>query len=184
MLSANIYYQPFDGDIENIIRTIGMRKKESKYYMISFKSEQEIAVLTIQPEEEKLQITFPGNLSFEEYESIHNAIIQITDLCNGEVDDSQSLIGYLESGEKVNIVKNWDEWSLFINKAKYKTLEGQKVRLLDEKNGELASGLLVEYKFDSNRKDSFWITECTLITSFGERRFSGERLSIEPTDRW
>ena len=184
MLSANIYYQPFDDDIENIIRTLGLKKKASNHYTISSKSEKEIAVLTIMPEETQLHYTFSGNLSFEEYETIHNTMIHITDLCNGEVDDSQSLIGYLENGEKVNIVKNWDEWSLFINKAKYKTLEGQKIRLLDDKNSELASGLLVDYKFELNRTQSFCITECTLITSFGERKFSGEQLLIEPTDRW
>ena len=184
MLISNIYYQSFEGEIENIFRAMGLKKKAQNHYTIFGKNEKKVAELTFKPEENKLHITFSGNLSFIEYEMIHNTIVHITELCNGVIDDSEALIGYLENGEKVYIVKNWDEWSLFIHEAKYKTLEGQKVKVTNEKEVELGSGLLVDYTLETSKSHSYLIKECTLITSFGERKFIGELLTIEPTDRW
>jgi hypothetical protein len=129
---------------------------------------------------QQLVFSFANHLSFEQYQQIHHLITRIQHYIEGTVDDSNSLLGYLADGRGAYIVTNWNEWAHFIMSAKLKSLEGQKVSVYDDKETELASGLLLDYKLD----EAGYIYECTLITTFGEQTLRNHPLRIEPANEW
>ncbi|KGP71012.1 hypothetical protein [Pontibacillus yanchengensis] len=133
-------------------------------------------------EENRLFIQFRGDLTLEQYRAIHHLIKSLKDRTNGVLDESECLLGYLGSGEGAYIVTNWNEWSTFLLKASLRTLEGQKVRVLD-KGQEIGSGMLAEYDIFQSDGGGF-VSSCKLITLFGERTFKGEALQIVPTNEW
>ncbi|WP_421380946.1 hypothetical protein ACOJQI_18925 [Bacillus salacetis] len=124
---------------------------------------------------------FSPGLNLEEYTAIHNLLKEIIRAGELKFDDSNSLLGYLKDGEGAYILTNWSQWHEFLQDAKLRSLEGKKVRVLDENDKELASGLYVESKKDEETNK---IKECAVITLFGERSYKGESLKIEPTNEW
>ncbi|MYL34694.1 hypothetical protein GLW08_03105 [Pontibacillus yanchengensis] len=133
-------------------------------------------------EENSLLIQFRGDLTLEQYRAIHHLIKSIQERTVGDLDESECLLGYLGNGEGAYIVTNWEEWSTFLLRASLRTLEGQKVRVLD-KGQEIGSGMLAEYDIIQSDGGGC-IPSCKLITLFGERTFKGEALQIIPTNEW
>ncbi|MEW9671984.1 hypothetical protein [Ammoniphilus sp. 3BR4] len=129
-----------------------------------------------------LTFAFPGNLGMEEYIVIHQALKNIVKAANASVDDSNSLLGYLPSGEGAHILTRFEAWISFLLEAKHKSMKGQKVRVIEESGRVIGEGLLMELETE---EDSFFsVKKCTLVTTFGEQSFSGKNLKIEPTGEW
>ncbi|WP_113927058.1 hypothetical protein [Bacillus sp. P14.5] len=124
---------------------------------------------------------FSPGLNLEGYTTIHRLLNKIINDGELKFDDTNSLLGYLKNGEGAYILTNWSQWHEFLQDAKLKSLEGKKVRVLNETDQELASGLYVECKKDEITNK---IIKCTVITLFGERSYKGEALKIEPTNEW
>ncbi|MFC4322816.1 hypothetical protein [Litchfieldia salsa] len=156
-------------------------KKKDIYSINNYKSQE---ISTIELLNNDLTFLFSESLSFEEYMLIHQVVHQISMISEGEIDDQNSLLGFLENQSPVYIYNNWNEWIVFINKAKYRTLEGNNVSILNKENEEISSGLLVDYKFELSETGQFHINECTLITLFGEKTFKDDHLIIFPSERW
>ena len=172
MLTLKIMGTP----IENI-NSEHIRKTGSKYFV--YRGNKSLA--TIQGTESEVEFQIDPYLDLDEFQFLREIIL---DLCYGNedaVDERDCQLGYLESGEKAYLIKNWEEWKAFLMKAKLKTLEGQNVQLLNDEGEELGSGLLAEYEVAA---PPFRIMSCTLITLFGERKFEGKNLSIVPTNQF
>lgn len=186
MLSTTIFYKEKLGlNLKEIFNSHKLvQNSDHSFSYISTENKSELVVATISPIKNTAIFTFGGNLSFKEYEQVHNLITTISQEIKGVIDDSNSLLGYLENGEPAYIVKNWNSWTIFLNRAKHISMEGQKVRILNEDGNEIATGLLVGYEVDPSSEAQFSISSCTLVTTFGERTFSGSQLSIEPTGEW
>lgn len=182
MLSAKVTYKG-KRKVEDILKGVNVKQKEHAYALLSA-AQEELAAIQFDEAGHSLSIAFPGHLTLKQYEQIHHAIIQIQSAVEGEVEDSKALLGYLKNGEAACIVTNWDEWVLFLNGAKHTSMEGKKVRVVNDRGEEAASGLLVDYKTDPARPEEFIIVECTVITATGEQTVSGKRLHIEPTNEW
>ncbi|WP_335869837.1 hypothetical protein [Bacillus sp. 2205SS5-2] len=129
----------------------------------------------------KLTLEFSPQLNLEQYARIHQVLSNLIEDLSAVYDDTNSLLGYLKNGEGAYILTNWHKWIDFLQQAKLKTLEGKKVRILDENQLELATGLFVGYQKNEN---SAVISKCTVITLFGERTFKGTSLTIEATNEW
>lgn len=136
---------------------------------------------TIQGSENGIEFLIDPHLGLEEFQFMRDLILDFSYGNEDAIDERDCQLGYLESGEKAYLIKNWEEWKAFLLKAKLKTLEGQNVQALNEVGEELASGLLAEYEITTA---PFRITSCTLITLFGERKFSGENIAIIPTNQF
>lgn len=180
MLTANIQ---FTGtyDLDSIFQSLGLLKQGSQYVLIT-PDRKELA--KISQLDSKLEFSFPPNLSMEEYAQIHRVLVQIHEKIGGTIEDSNSLLGYLQNGEEARIVTNWEAWVAFLQGARHKTMQGQKVRIIDEKGMEIGTGLLLDYETNDKSGSPFSVSSCTLVTSFGERRFTGQNLKIEPTGEW
>ncbi|MEE6450668.1 hypothetical protein RAH41_08865 [Gottfriedia acidiceleris] len=135
----------------------------------------------IDSDKKSLKINIPPQLNLKQYTIIHHIIKNLILVLNAECNDSQSLLGYLATGEGAFIITNWDYWVVFLQKARLRSLEGKKVQVFDEKNKEIASGLFISYKMNEQSSN---ITECILITRLGERSFKGNNLLIEATNEW
>ncbi|NKE06964.1 hypothetical protein [Mesobacillus selenatarsenatis] len=120
-------------------------------------------------------------LGLEEFQFLRNLIMELSYGNEAAIDERDCQLGYLENGEAAFLIKNWEEWKLFLMKAKLRTLEGQNVQALNPEGDELGSGLLAEYEI---AEGPFRITSCTLITLFGERKFEGENIKIVPTNQF
>lgn len=64
--------------------------------------------------EGKMTVQYSGELTLSEYIKIHEIINYLQKKVNGEIDDSNSFLGYLPDGESVYITKNWDKWVNYI----------------------------------------------------------------------
>lgn len=64
--------------------------------------------------EGKMTVQYSGELRLSEYIKIHEIINHLQKKVNGEIDDSNSFLGYLPDGESVYITKNWDKWVNYI----------------------------------------------------------------------
>ncbi len=182
MLTANIHFtDTFDTD--TTFRSLGLIRQDSQYVLIT-PDQKELAKIKLLENESNIEFTFPPNLNMDQYAEIHRMIVQIHEKVGGTIEDSKSLLGYLRNGQEACIVTNWDAWVAFLQGARHKSLEGQKVRIIDEKGMELGSGLLMDYDTNNEEASPFAIKSCTLVTSFGERKFSGSNLKIEPTGEW
>ncbi|WP_102345078.1 hypothetical protein [Bacillus sp. Marseille-P3661] len=170
MLSTDITtFKPLD---QIDLSSKNIHKSDKKYSILDDKTQKTIGSITMDHEDSKIKFEYGGNLTMDQYEIIHNSILYVNELVEGKIDDSNSLLGYLENGEGAYVVTNWNEWYTFLHKAKFKTMEGQKVKVLDEDGVEIGTGLLMDYKLASDSSDSFIVTECTLITTDGEETFS------------
>ncbi|MFT4414062.1 hypothetical protein ACLM5H_09395 [Fredinandcohnia humi] len=185
MLKTIIQY-PRDRDlhIQNVLLNIKdtIKLGETEYLLLF--NNKELARISLSSLTREIFITFSGSFNLAQYERIHNVILFISKEVDGTIDDSESRLGYLENGEPAYIVNKWSQWTELLNTAKYKTLEGQMVRVMDQTCNELGTGMLVEYKFSTSLNQTSVITECTLITLLGERHYVGETLYIEPTGQW
>lgn len=182
MLSTTILYNE---DKANIINEVLLDHQffNKADYSFSYRTEnfKELAIAINEEATTTLTIRYDGTLSFKEYELLHHLILSVNATIDGKIDDSKSLLGYLENGEPAYIITNWDNWTAFLNRAKHVSMEGQKVKVLNEVGLEVGSGLLVGYESDQTNQDQFIITSCTLVTLFGERTYTGKQLIIEPT---
>lgn len=120
-------------------------------------------------------------LEMAEYEVLREIILTMVSGTDAEIDESDCKLGYLENGEPAHLIKNWEPWKGFLMEAKLRTLEGQNVTVKDFTGDEMGNGLLAEYQIE---KDPFRITTCTLITIFGQRKFEGQALQVEPAGRF
>lgn len=162
-------------NLDSLLAKLQFKKREDHYILNTIENKR-LVDLVINEDEYSLTLTFANNLAFKDYERIHHLIDQLANDLNGVVDDKESLLGYLQNGEGAHIHTNWDQWAAFLTQARYKTLEGQMVKVLKEDGQELGSGLLVEYTFNSRHH----LEECKLVTMFGEKTFKGEKLEIIP----
>lgn len=182
MLSVQISY-PNQINIEEILIKAGF-KKTSQTYILETSSQKELARGNHEENMNNLTITFPKNLALEEYKQIHKAISSIANQSVCTVDDSNSQLGYLQNGEVAYILTNWSQWIYFLERARHRSMEGQKVRVLNENGFEIGNGILTEYTITDSLEDGFQIEKCTLITTFGESSFLGPNIKIEPTGEW
>lgn len=181
MLSANIYFTS-SYDMDTLFQSLGLFKQGAQYILMT-PDRKELA--KINQTDSRVELTFPQNLNMEEYAQIHRVIVQIHEKVGGTIEDSNSLLGYLRNGEEARIVTNWEAWVAFLQGARHKSMQGQKVRVIDEKGMEIGNGLLMDYVTSEDKASNpFAVKECTLVTSFGERKFTGQNLKIEPTGEW
>ncbi|WP_078546424.1 hypothetical protein [Litchfieldia alkalitelluris] len=181
MLSALIKYEK---EIEPL-SLLSLDKDNLKHHgnkIIILYKNKEISTLTIKHNE--VFVSFSGNLSFDEFSIINKVINRILSINEAYIDDKNSLLGYLQDGTHAYIYTNWSSWVFFINEAKFKTLEGNKVIVKNNQEQELGSGLLIDYTFEVCSSSLITFNRCTLITTLGERTFTGSQLTIVPTDRW
>jgi hypothetical protein len=182
MLSTSILYKE---DKTNLIKGV---LEDHQFFIksdqtFSYRSEnfKELVTAINNESVKMLTLRFGGDLSLKEYELLHHLFLSINTTIDGKIDDSKSLLGYLEQGEPAYIITNWDSWTMFLNQAKHVSMEGQKVKVYNEVGLEVGSGLLVGYESDTTNEKQFIITSCTLVTLFGERTYTGKQLTIEPT---
>lgn len=178
MLTVELHSISPDLSIEHTLHMKGFRIQEGTYFYTKGNIKLEGV---IDSNKRCLKINFPPQLNLKQYTIVHHIIKNLILVLNAEYNDSQSLLGYLATGEGAYIITNWDYWVAFLQKARLHSLEGKKVRVFDETNKEIASGLFISYKMDEQSSN---ITECILITHFGERSFKGSNFLIEATNEW
>lgn len=179
MLSATILFPDPNVGIESLLLKLGFKKDENMFTYMTTNTLLIEAVLD--PFTCSMKWTFSPGLTLEEYTAIHSLIKLIKEQFHLTVDDRDSLLGYTSNGEEAYIFTNWEKWFVFLQDAKLKTLEGNQIRILDEANKEIASGMFVSH---ITEKNSTSIIECTVITIFGEKTFIGNKLTIQPTNEW
>ncbi|UCZ51976.1 hypothetical protein LGQ02_14095 [Bacillus shivajii] len=148
-------------------------------------SNQSTRKITISHDEESHKILFslPNEVSFEECQKANTIIRFIADNVQGEIDDERAQLGYDEEGKPVYIYHRFEHWVEFIDEAKHRSLEGQKVAVLHGKE-ILGEGLLLTFKKEQPIDDSSQpVISCTLLTTDGEESFYGE-LKVEPITQW
>lgn len=59
-------------------------------------------------------IQFSSELPLDDLKIVHNFILHLQQSIDGEIDDSNSFLGYLPNGESVYITKNWEQWIRYI----------------------------------------------------------------------
>ncbi len=182
MLSTTILYNKDKTNIINeILEDHQFFNKADNSFSYRTENFKELATAINDEATTALTIHYDGTLTFKEYELLHHLILSVNTSIDGKLDDSKSLLGYLENGEPAYIIMNWANWTVFLNKAKHVSMEGQKVKVYNEIGLEVASGLLVGYETDQTNQEQFIITSCTLVTLFGEKTYTGKQLVIEPT---
>lgn len=177
MLSAILTYQ--GNEFTPILIEYGFIWIGNRFvYPINKGTQLNVEVNTLNNE---LTFNYSNQLGIEEYRKIHSLLSSIQDRLKGTIYDNNSLLGYTETGEPAFIITNWSKWYRFIQKAMLTSISGKKVRVINETEVELASGLFVGYE-TSTYEDT--ITKCTLVTLFGEKTFIGKDLKIEATNEW
>ncbi len=178
MLTVELHTISHDKSIEDTLLMQGYRMQGEQYFYTNNKVQLEGVV---DYNKRTLEIHFSPQLNLKEYTIVHHIIKKHIVELNAEYNDSKSLLGYLSNGSGAYIITNWEHWVIFLQEAKLRSLEGKKVRVFDEANNEIASGMFVNYTMDDQ---SSKITDCTVITLFGERSITGNNLSIEATNEW
>ncbi|PGL72049.1 hypothetical protein [Bacillus sp. AFS055030] len=178
MLTVELHAISSDQSIEQILYEQGFKIQDGTY--IYTKSNIKLEGV-LDSHNRSLKINIPPQLNLKQYTIIHHFIKNLILVLTAKYNDSQSLLGYLSNGEGAYILTNWEHWVAFLQKAKLRSLEGKKVQVFDDSNKEIASGLFISYKMDEQSSN---ITECILITHFGERSFKGSNLVIEATNEW
>ncbi|MGM0902304.1 MAG: hypothetical protein ACQEXB_14560 [Bacillota bacterium] len=164
-----------------ILRGLRIDQIKSEYIKGKSVIYHEKTLATLKSNEDEVVFSIHPQLEMHQYEVLRQVILEITEGNKVELDETGCQLGYLENGEAAYLIKNWEPWKEFLMKAKLRTLEGQNVILKNEKGEELGNGLLAEYKIES---EPFRITSCTIITIFGERKFEGNALTVEPTNQF
>ncbi|RBW68361.1 hypothetical protein [Bacillus taeanensis] len=179
MLSVTLTYEEVL-DVETILLETNL-VKSTKAYVLKTKEGSVLLEAIPKSDEQCVSFSFSGNLTMAQYQTIHDTITAISDQLHAVIDDQEAFMGYLENYEKAYLITNWEKWVYFLNGAKHTSMEGQKVRIYNEQNFQIAEGILVHYEKDEAKKDTFTVTSCSLITTFGERTFTGGNLRIEAT---
>ncbi|WP_175987732.1 hypothetical protein [Bacillus sp. Marseille-Q1617] len=177
MLSIKLHSITADHSIEQALVKLGFKKHGGNYICKNSKIHLEAEADFIN---RTIEISFSPQLNLEEYKTVHLLFIELIKELDAQYDDSGSLLGYLSEGTGAYILTNWEQWISFLQEAKFRTLEGKKVRVLDEAGKELAAGMFVNYSADVSSN----IKECTVITLFGERTYKGDNLKVEATNEW
>ncbi|MBU9721808.1 MULTISPECIES: hypothetical protein [Bacillaceae] len=183
MLTATVSYkgQPM---LYSLLSSHGLTYNNNMYTLeLSNKAGGQLKVIN-SLENNTIELQFPQEVAMEDCQNIYNIISHIADHTEGSVHDSNAHIGYDEAGNKVFIYHGFSVWTDFIDKAKHKSLEGQKVAVYygDDIIGE---GILLTYKrkqVSSNKKED--VLSCTLVTTEGEQTFHGENMEIVPMTEW
>jgi hypothetical protein len=178
MLSVSLAFSQND-DLIKILQQESFKKEATS--LVYWNRTKKLITASTSEENSSVKLTFSPGLSLEEYTEIHQVIVTLAEKLNAEVDDQKALLGYLKNSEGAYILTNWQKWYEFLQEAKFITLKGKKIRVLDENQIEKSSGLFVNYKLDEQTRN---ICECTLITLFGEKQITGSDLTIEPTNEW
>ncbi|WP_088010780.1 hypothetical protein [Gottfriedia acidiceleris] len=178
MLTVKLHAISPDKSIEHTLHMNGFRIQDGTYFYTNSNIKLEGVV---DSNKGSLKINFSPQLNLKQYTIVHDIIKNLILVLNAKYNDSQSLLGYLINGEGAYIITNWNYWVSFLQKAKLHSLEGKKVRVFDETKKEIASGMFISYIMDEQTSS---ISECTLITHFGERSFKGSNLLIEATNEW
>ncbi|MCH1626333.1 hypothetical protein [Fredinandcohnia quinoae] len=171
-------------DFHSFLSDHGITQIGTNTYSVHTKENKQISTVTTHIDKNIIVFTFLESLKLSEYEQIHHLICLLAEEFEGVIDDTESQLGYLENGEPAFIIKNWAQWTMLLNEAKYKTLEGKMVDILNENGDELGSGMLVDYKFDLSIDQTSIITECTIVTMLGERTYSGNPLVVKAGNQW
>jgi len=164
-----------------ILRGLRLNQLKSEYIRGTSVIYHEKILATFKPNDDEVIFSIHPQLEMHQYEVLRNVILETMAGNDAVLDETGCQLGYLENGEAAYLIKNWEPWKAFLTKAKLRTLEGQNVILKNEGGQELGNGLLAEYKFES---EPFRLISCTIITIFGERKFEGETLTIEPTNQF
>jgi hypothetical protein len=178
MLSVSLAFSQND-DLIKILQQESFKKEATS--LVYWNRTKKLITASTSEENSSVKLTFSPGLSLEEYTEIHQVIVTLAEKLNAEVDDQKALLGYLKNSEGAYILTNWQKWYEFLQEAKFITLKGKKIRVLDENQIEKSSGLFVHYKLDEQTRN---ICECTLITLFGEKQITGSDLTIDPTNEW
>ncbi|WP_053361673.1 hypothetical protein [Bacillus sp. FJAT-27251] len=165
-----------------ILRGLKKEQVESRHIKGNavYYHERTLATLQYNENDEVIFLIDP-QLEMSQYEVIREAILQITAGKDITIDESECQLGYLQNGESAHLIRNWEPWKEFLMKARLRTLEGQNVIVKNEEGEDLDNGLLAEY---ATAENPFRITSCTVITIFGERKYEGESLVVEPTNQF
>ncbi len=164
-----------------ILRGLPFDQLKSDYIKGKSVLYHEKTLATIQAIDNNIEFSIHPQLEMTQYEVLRGVILENMATNAVELDESGCQLGYLANGEPAYLIKNWEPWKEFLMKAKLRTLEGQNVNLKNESGEELGNGLLAEYTTES---EPFRITSCTIITTFGERKFEGTDLRVEPTNQF
>jgi hypothetical protein len=93
-----------------------IRHIEGEHYEIYLSSADKI-IGRIEHSQGSITIRYSGDLFLNEYMIIHDLVTKLSESSSGIVDDSNSFLGYLPSGEQAYIVTNWDSWLEYIQSS-------------------------------------------------------------------
>ncbi|SDZ01464.1 hypothetical protein SAMN05421736_10585 [Evansella caseinilytica] len=163
--------------------SLGFRYENNSYTLLSATRRDPLVTVTHLPDQKKVILAFPEDVTMEECEKIHNLIASTHSFMNGRLDDETAHIGYDERGKKVFIYRGFKAWFEYISAAKHKSMEGQLVAVFhgDERLGE---GILLTYHKEAatgnGNAENAPAVSCTIVTTTGEQRFFGDNLSLVP----
>ena len=135
-----------------------------------------------EPAKNRIQLTFPNEVTMEDCVKINGVINTLSKTIDGDVDDSKAHLGYDKNSNKIYIFNGFHNWAEFIDEAKHKSMEGQKVAIKHGGN-TLGEGIMLTFNKSSSDNNSK-ITNCTLITKSGEQSFYGDDLKVLPITSW
>ncbi|WP_142393220.1 hypothetical protein [Alkalicoccus urumqiensis] len=158
---------------------LGMNLDENSLSLESMSAEGRLRLHGIwEKEQKRLSLTIPPRLTMQEYDGIHLLILRLQKQLAADVDDTETFMGYTESGEEAYLIRNWKAWTAFLRQAGQRSLSGHKVRVTKE--GNTWEGLLLDY-CERLSPERYQITECLLLTNSGEISVQGTDLLVEPT---
>ncbi|MGJ9382651.1 hypothetical protein [Salipaludibacillus sp. CF4.18] len=178
MLKVKLYYKE-NRNSEGAFQKAGFSKAREGYFLDKALSKKRESVLAEHKADSSFyQLIFSGDLTFEDYQIIHDAVKILATELEAEIDDDQAFMGYLENGEKACLYYHWKKWKAYLLKAKHRSMEGQKIEVT--KGTDKWQGILLGYT-DKTVNDEFFVTECTILGTSGEIRVQGEDLHLTPT---
>ncbi|MEI5906295.1 hypothetical protein WAK64_04415 [Bacillus spongiae] len=90
-------------------------KDKSEYFIYLAKADKKLA--TIQAHEDVVLLQYSPDLELQEFIIIHDVIVDIQKKLKAEVDDTKSFMGYTEAGESAFMIRNWNEWIVYIKQS-------------------------------------------------------------------
>ncbi|ADU31179.1 hypothetical protein [Evansella cellulosilytica] len=176
MLSVKITYKK-EPNLHEFLEDLGFKNKNGIFVKkLSKISRKE---LKGQLDKDLLVLTFPENVTMDDCEQIYGLIKSIDDNLDCHIDDAKAHLGYDSEGNKVNVYHGFPSWTKYINKAKHRSLEGQRVVIFHGEE-ELGHGILLTYEEVVSDDHKIKSISCTLLTTSGEQSFFGEDLHLEP----
>ncbi|UTR11139.1 hypothetical protein MM300_02065 [Evansella sp. LMS18] len=181
MLQVKISYSG-EQMLYGILSALGFKYDNSRYSLKLSPKAGGPLVLTNHPADKEINLTFPEEVTMEDCIEINRIIEAIAGEIDGKVDDSEAHLGYDKDGNKKFIYHGFNSWAEFIDDARHKTLEGQKVAV---KHGDEIMGEGILLTLDRAREgDKVKVISCTLVTTSGEQSFYGDDLQILPVTTW